>query len=120
MHDSRWSSLHPFRSFCPGKRSWLHCLTVLALLNLSGCAAITNPVADGVPVRLIPPELLAAPKKNDVTIPLTFLGQQPQVVYRLAPGDVLGVYIPGVLGDGPARHRPTVLLRKSTVPTSIA
>ena len=29
--------------------------------SLAGCAAVTNPVANGIPVRMLPPELLAAP-----------------------------------------------------------
>src|SRR5947209_2093721 len=51
---------------------------------LAGCAAITNPVAEGVPVHRLPPELLAQPRRP---------------VYLLGPGDVLAVYIEGVLGD---------------------
>jgi protein involved in polysaccharide export with SLBB domain len=48
---------------------------------------------------MLPPELLAEPKELKVTIPLTFLRQKPPEAYRLAAGDVLGVYIEGVLGD---------------------
>lgn len=74
-------------------------LTAIACLVLGGCAAITNPVANGVPVRLLPDELLAGgpPREEMVTIPLTMLGQTPPKVYRLAPHDVLGVYIETVL-----------------------
>ena len=28
-------------------------------LSLTGCAALTNPVANGIPVRILPDELLA-------------------------------------------------------------
>jgi protein involved in polysaccharide export with SLBB domain len=67
---------------------------------LCGCASLTNPVADSVPVRLLPPELVDAPRKDAaVTIPLTLLGQPAPDVYRLAPGDVLGVWIEGILGE---------------------
>jgi protein involved in polysaccharide export with SLBB domain len=66
---------------------------------LGGCAAWTNPVANGIPVPLLPEELLAEPKEGKVTIPLNFLKRPPADVYRLAAGDVLGVYIEGVLGD---------------------
>lgn len=65
---------------------------------LCGCAAITNPVANAIPVRLVPPELLCGPPRGEMrTIPLTLLGQRPPEVYRLGPNDVLGVYIEGVL-----------------------
>jgi protein involved in polysaccharide export with SLBB domain len=66
---------------------------------LAGCAALTNPVADGIPVRRLPSELLAAPKEGQRTIPLTLLRQKPTDAYLLESGDVLGVYIEGVLGD---------------------
>jgi hypothetical protein len=63
-----------------------------------GCAAITNPVANGIPVRLLPPELLAGPVKESLeTIPLTLLKQPPPKVYQLGPHDVLGIFIEGVL-----------------------
>jgi protein involved in polysaccharide export with SLBB domain len=66
---------------------------------LSGCAAVTNPVADGVPVDRLPPDFLPPPREAEKTIPLTLLRQKAPDVYRLDAGDVLGVYIEGVLGD---------------------
>src|SRR5262249_56262449 len=66
---------------------------------LGGCAALSNPVADAVPVRQLPPEVLGRPKEDERTIPLPLLRQSPPDAYRLAPGDVLGVWIEGVLGD---------------------
>jgi len=66
---------------------------------LSGCAAITNPTANGVPVRILPDELLAKSKQDLKPIPLSLLRQQPPAAYRLAAGDILGVYIEGVLGE---------------------
>ena len=65
----------------------------------SGCAALTNPVADGIPVRLVPPELLACPKAGEEPLPLNLLRQPTPAEYLLAPGDVLGVYVEGYLGD---------------------
>jgi protein involved in polysaccharide export with SLBB domain len=64
-----------------------------------GCAALTNPVASGIPVRHVPEELLAHSKEGEQTIPLTLLGQCRPTVYRLAPGDVLAVYLEGFLGS---------------------
>jgi protein involved in polysaccharide export with SLBB domain len=60
---------------------------------------LTNPVADGLPARKVPPELLGPVKDGTVSIPLTELGQQPPPAYRLAAGDVLGVWIEGIHGD---------------------
>jgi protein involved in polysaccharide export with SLBB domain len=74
---------------------------VLALLAslFGGCAALTNPTTDGIPVRKLPPELLAPPRAIEQTIPLNTLEQPPSDVYRVAPGDLLGVYVDGVLGE---------------------
>ncbi len=71
----------------------------IVLACVGGCASLTNPVADGIPVRRLPSELLAPSKEFEETIPLTALGQPPQAAYRLAPGDVLGIWIEGVLGS---------------------
>jgi len=77
--------------------SWL-ALAFLVCSFGGGCAAFTNPVANGIPVCRVPPELLAGPVRNEMqTIPLTLLKQPPPKVYRLGPGDVLGVYIEGIL-----------------------
>ncbi len=68
----------------------LFCLT-------TGCAALTNPVLNGIPVRRLPPELLSSPRReNQQTIPLSLLRQPQPEDYILAPGDVLGVFIAGI------------------------
>lgn len=88
-----------YRMTC-GKRNVLRRAVGLFLLTLfSGCAALTNPVANGIPVRLVPPELLAEARDPKETIPLAWLRRPPVTEYRLAAGDVLGVHIDGVLGD---------------------
>src|SRR5437899_2275799 len=73
--------------------AWIVC----GLLN--GCAALTNPVANGVPVRRLPLELLGEPKEGLQSLPLTLLRQKPPELYRLGPDDLLGVWIEGVLGE---------------------
>ena len=60
---------------------------------------MTNPIANGVPARLVPPELLVQPRSDLSEIPLTWLRRKPTDLYRLAKGDILGVYIEGVLGE---------------------
>jgi protein involved in polysaccharide export with SLBB domain len=72
---------------------------LLMCVLLSGCAAITNPVANGVPVRLLPEELLTPSREGFETIPLTTLRQPPPEKYILEAGDILGIYIEGVLGS---------------------
>jgi protein involved in polysaccharide export with SLBB domain len=71
----------------------------MAMMLLAGCTALSNPVADSIPVSRVPPELLAAPKVHEETVALSFLGQEPPDVYRLAAGDTLGVVIEGILGE---------------------
>lgn len=70
-------------------------IILLMLVSLSafsgGCAAITNPVADGVPVRRLPAEVLGRPKSDLKAIPLTALQQREPEPYLLDKGDVLGV-----------------------------
>jgi protein involved in polysaccharide export with SLBB domain len=70
-------------------------------LGLGGCSALTNPVGDAVPVRRLPPEVLGRRKDEERTIPLSWLRQKAPDVYRLAPGDTLGVWVDleGPLGD---------------------
>src|SRR5207249_11328962 len=64
----------------------------------SGCAAISNPVANGVPVRRLSPELLGESRASLELIPLTALRQKPPDSYRLGPEDVLGIWVGGVMG----------------------
>lgn len=80
-------------------RGCRHIAALLLLGLLSGCAAVTNPVADGVPVRRLPNEVLAPRKDELVEIPLSYLRQAPPEAYLLDTGDVLGVFIEGVLGE---------------------
>jgi protein involved in polysaccharide export with SLBB domain len=89
---------HNGRSACSA--AWkLTAVAVLVCAGLSGCAALTNPVANGIPVPLLPPELLAEPKDGKETIPLAYLRRKPPERYELGPGAVLSVYIEGVLGE---------------------
>ncbi|HXG09749.1 MAG TPA: polysaccharide biosynthesis/export family protein [Gemmataceae bacterium] len=83
----------------PARRRGQRLLALLAAWLLTGCAALTNPTVDGVPVDQLPPELLGESREAKKPIPLTLLQQCPPDAYRLAPGDVLGIWIEGVLGE---------------------
>ncbi len=85
---------------------------------LAGCAAVTSPIANGIPAHRLPPELRGESKENMDAIPLTSLRQPPPEAYRLAPEDVLGVWIEGVLGEKgqvPPVHSP----EKGNLPPAI-
>lgn len=72
----------------------------LMVLATSGCAAVTNPVADGVPVPHVPPEVLGRPKSDLRDIPLTLLRQHPPADYLVDRGDVLAIVANEILGPG--------------------
>ena len=74
-------------------------ILVIGMASLCGCAAITNPVANGVPAHLLPPELLAESLEDFQQIPLAWLRVKPPEIYRLETGDIIGVYIPNALGE---------------------
>ncbi|MGL4512587.1 MAG: polysaccharide biosynthesis/export family protein [Lacipirellulaceae bacterium] len=83
----------------------------IASALLSGCAAITNPTANGVPAHIVPPELLAPTREGFEPIDPSLLRQSPPDVYRLASGDILGVYVEGIIGN--ADNPPPVNLPDS-------
>jgi hypothetical protein len=64
-----------------------------------GCAAITNPVADGIPVNQLPEELRGKSREGLVQIPLTALRQKPNITHKAGPGDVLGIVLENILGE---------------------
>jgi protein involved in polysaccharide export with SLBB domain len=80
------------------RRPFLAMAAAAACAWLPGCAAVTNPVANGIPVRMLPEELLGESREGFETIPLQYLRQRPPDPYRLAPGDTLAIYIGGVIG----------------------
>lgn len=65
------------------------------LLSLSGCAAF-RPV-EGIPARYVPDEVKAPSRSGKKTIDLSLLSQTQPSVYRLDAGDVLAIYIEGVI-----------------------
>ncbi|HJZ94737.1 MAG TPA: polysaccharide biosynthesis/export family protein [Gemmataceae bacterium] len=72
----------------------------LGLVLLSGgCAAVTNPAADGIPVRRLPPEAFGESRSDIQQVPLAALTPPPAGTYKLAPGDILGVFVEGILGE---------------------
>lgn len=82
--QSLWRRLVPFTG------------SLLLLVLLSGCAAC-RPLP-GTPVRFLAPEYHGPSRANMETIDLSRLGQTPAPAYLLDSGDVLAIYIEGVLG----------------------
>ncbi len=72
-------------------------LMALVVSSLAtGCTALTSPI-QGVPARRLPPQFLATPKNNLVAIDISRLSQEPPREYLLDKGDILGIYIEGIL-----------------------
>src|SRR6266849_7969427 len=91
----------------------------LLCVSLGGCASLTNPTVDGIPARRLPPELLFGRVRDDeITIPLSLLGQPAPQTYRLGPNDVLGVFLEGVLGE-PKQPLPVYFLDSPRVRAGI-
>jgi protein involved in polysaccharide export with SLBB domain len=85
-------------------RGWSLALLMATVAFGNGCAALSNPVAAGVPVSMLPKEVLARPKAELVAVPLTLLRLKEQAAYKLDKGDVLAV----IAGDlfGPEQVQP--------------
>lgn len=72
-------------------RSLFPVFLLAAAVASGGCAAVTNPVADGIPVRRLPAEVLGRPKSDLQPIPFTLLKQKEADVYKLDKGDTLAI-----------------------------
>jgi hypothetical protein len=100
------------RATLPGRcwraRLFLRLAGFLLSTALTGCAALTNPLQDGIPASQVPEELLAKPKEITTPLLMSLLGQHQPTVYRLAPNDTLGIWIEGVLSSpqGPPVYQP--------------
>lgn len=83
-------------------------LTVVSLVT-SGCA-LGGRDLNAIPVSRVPQEILVGELKDNYRdISMLRLRQDPPKSYLLGPGDVLGVYIKGILGDAdqlPPVHYP--------------
>jgi protein involved in polysaccharide export with SLBB domain len=75
----------------------LRLASVLAACAANGCAGLTNPVADGIPVRRLPDEVFAKPKSELEEVPLNMLRINNPGDYRLDKGDTLAIVADEVL-----------------------
>ena len=94
-HLNELFSTMSVRKTSGSKRFRLMGLLTLASMLPAGCQTI-----NAVPVSRVPAEILSTElKDNYKDISLLRLRQDPPDTYLLGPGDVLGVYIKGVLGS---------------------
>lgn len=85
--------------------SWFF-VTALSAFCLTGCAAF-HPV-DGVPVNQVPAEFRAAPRSGKVPINFSLLRQTPPAEYRVDSGDLLGIFVEGILAK-PGESAPVTI-----------
>jgi protein involved in polysaccharide export with SLBB domain len=105
-------------------RAALFCLLGSVMLGcavLSGCAALSNPGVQAIPVRLLPPEMRGKSVEGLKPIPLSLLGQPHPPAYLIDAGDVLGIWVEGVLGDKnqPPPVQPSLRLNNVDLPPSL-
>ena len=97
------------KNFNTRSMSWLQRASSvgLALLGMlsAGCSTITQPIS-GIPARRIPPQFLAQSKNNLVPLDPARLSQEPPRDYLLDDGDILGIYIEGILPFVPPDRPP--------------
>lgn len=95
MSNITIDSIHEIQGQAPRMVSKLWVLALL-LACTSGCS-ILHPVR-GVPASYLPDEFEGARRGGKRTINPSLLVQTPPDQHRIAAGDVLSIYIPGVLG----------------------
>lgn len=71
----------------------------------AGCTSLTNPI-NGIPADRLPPDLFPPPKNNLVPIDISLLALEPPRSYQLDSGDILGIYIDGILPFTPVDQPP--------------
>lgn len=93
-------------------------LAIVLTAAMSGCAAFTNPVANGVPVRLLPDEMLGESREGFEPVNLALLRDEPPEQFLLDAGDTLGIYVEGIIGDE-STPPPVNLPSSSELPPAI-
>lgn len=79
-----------------GRRLATSSCLLLAVTVLPGCTSLLSPI-NAIPSERLPGQFLAKPRANYVPLELHRLGQEAPESYRLDKGDVLGIYVEGVL-----------------------
>lgn len=95
----------------------------LVATSLSGCQSLTQPI-DGVPAERLPTQFFAEPKNDLIPIDISLLSIEPPREYQISGGDILGIYVEGVLPFNPPNQPPepppvNFPDQESTLPPSI-
>jgi hypothetical protein len=79
-------------------------IAILSSLSV-GCTTLTQPIS-GIPAQRVPPQFLAQSKASLVPLDPSRLAQEPAREYLLDEGDILGIYIEGILPYNPPDRPP--------------
>ncbi len=104
-----WNPMQKQTQFQSKLNRWTRRLSSVGLLLLgglsTGCSTITQPIS-GIPAKRLPPQFLAQSKNNLVPLDPSRLSQEPPRDYLLDEGDILGIYIEGILPYVPPDRPP--------------
>ena len=84
------------RTVHPQSLMGLRVIATVLMVMMTGCAAF-RPL-DGMPARFVPDSIKSPSRSNQKTIDLSLLAQRKPPEHLVGPGDILGIYIDGVLG----------------------
>ena len=79
-----------------GRNPFIAFLAVALMVSASGCTSLLSPMS-GVPVKSLPPQLMGESRNNLIQVPLALMRMEKPDEYVLAEGDILGIYIEGVM-----------------------
>lgn len=71
-------------------------LAAVMVPTMTGCTSLLAPI-DGTPVNQIPPALLGEKRADYINVPLALLRMEQPEHYVLDDGDILGIYIEGIM-----------------------
>ncbi|EMI58518.1 polysaccharide biosynthesis/export family protein [Rhodopirellula sallentina] len=75
---------------------------------LTGCTSFFAPIS-GVPVNQIPPQLLGEKRADYINVPLALLRMEQPEDYLIDEGDILGIYIEGVMPPQANEDQPVAI-----------
>ncbi len=71
----------------------------------TGCSTLTQPI-DGIPSHRLPSQFFPETKNDMVPIDIALMTIEPPREYEIGPGDILGIYVEGVLPFNPPNAPP--------------
>jgi hypothetical protein len=77
-------------------RKFVAAVAAALLTTASGCTSLLAPMS-GIPVSALPSHLLAEKRADYVSVPLALLRRDQPEQYVLDKGDILGIYIEGIM-----------------------